>query len=142
MRLPEKHKDRLERFVRQHQSSKSDPESAPFRRQLDLWAFSIAIAVASGTPPAKEPSTVWGTKFADTKSVQLSEGLCGFLATIAYTHARLEGSEASNPAQIIEIANRYAAAGSDQVIGVLANAGPEESPLSAAMRLTTRETSL
>ena len=88
LRLPSQSKDDIERYVLQHQKGNASPERAPFRRQLDFWAFAIASAIANGTPPLNENSAKWGRKFADTRSVEMPDGLwrntCGNRAS----HAR------------------------------------------------------
>ena len=50
LRLPNQSKDDIERYVLQHQKGNGNPERAPFRRQLDFWAFAIASAIANRTP--------------------------------------------------------------------------------------------
>ena len=76
LRLPENSKDDVERYVLQHRKGAVSPERAPFRRQIDFWAFSIATALASRIAPLREGSSTWGKKFADTRSVQISDSLC------------------------------------------------------------------
>ena len=48
LRLPASSRDDVERYVMQHQKVAVSPERTPFRRQVDFWAFSIAVALASG----------------------------------------------------------------------------------------------
>ena len=111
LRLPDQSKDDIERYVLQHQKGNVSPERAPFRRQLDFWAFAIATAIASRTPPLKENSAKWGRKFADTRSVQMPDGLCEILAVIALTTLGPDHEGIDDPAQIIELGNRFAGAG-------------------------------
>ena len=111
LRLPDKSKDDIERYVLQHQKGSVTPERAPFRRQLDFWAFAIATAIANGTPPLTQPSSSWGRKFADTRSVQMPDGLCEMLAVVALTTLGPEHEGIDDPVQIIELGNRLAGAG-------------------------------
>ena len=111
LRLPDKSKDDIERYVLQHQKGAVTPERAPFRRQLDFWAFAIATAIAHGTPPLTQPSSSWGRKFADTRSVQMPDGLCEMLAVVALTTLGSEHEGIDDPVQIIELGNRLAGAG-------------------------------
>ena len=115
LRLPERSEDDVQRHVRQHQQSAS-PERAPFRRQLDFWAFSIATALAQGLAPLDKPSSAWGRKFADTRSVEMSNELCDLLAVVAFHHLGTEHEDIDSPAQIIEIGNRLAGAGCPVVL--------------------------
>lgn len=122
LRLPSKFKNDIELYILQHKKKGSiTPEAAPFRRQLDFWAFAIASALAHGTPPLKEPSAQWGTKFADTRSVEMAEGLCELLAVIALAILGLDHEGIDDPAQIIELGNQLAGAGCPELIKQLSN---------------------
>lgn len=116
LRLPDKSKDDIERYVLQHQKGSVSPERAPFRRQLDFWAFAIATATANGTPRLPEPSSKWGRKFADTRSVQMPDGLCEMLAVVALTTLGPEHEGIDDPGQIIEVGNRLAGAGCPELL--------------------------
>ena len=116
LRLPDKSKDDIERYVLQHQKGSVTPERAPFRRQLDFWAFAIAIAIANRTPPLDKPSSSWGRKFADTRAVQMPDGLCEMLAVIALTTLGPEHEGTDDPAQIVELGNRLAGAGCPELL--------------------------
>ena len=115
--LPAKRKDDIQRYVRQHQKGAAgNPEAAPFGRQLDFWALALASAIARGIPPAGSPPRQGGHKFADTRSVELSEELCELLAVVALGALGTDDEGVEDPAQIIELANRYAAAGCDELL--------------------------
>lgn len=116
LRLPDKSKDDIERYVLQHQKVSVTPERAPFRRQLDFWAFAIATAIANGTAPMDKASSSWGRKFADTRSVQMPDGLCEMLAVVALTTLGPENEGIDDPAQIIELGNCFAGAGCPEVL--------------------------
>ena len=121
LRLPNQSKDDIERYVLQHQKGNSSPERAPFRRQLDFWAFAIASAIASRTPPLKEASAKWGKKFADTRSVQMPDGLCEILTVIALATLGPDHEGIDNPAQIIELGNKFAGAGCPKLLKQLSD---------------------
>ena len=116
LRLPTQFKDEIERYVLQHQKGSVSPERAPFRRQLDFWAFAIATAIARGSGPLEERSARWGQKFADTRSVQLPDGLCELLAVIALGTLGPEHEGVDDPAEIVELGNRFAGAGCPPVL--------------------------
>ena len=121
LRLPDKSKDDIERYVLQHQKGSVTPERAPFRRQLDFWALAIATAIANGTPPLDQPSSSWGRKFADTRSVQMPDGLCEMLAVIALATLGPEHEGIDEPGQIIELGNRLAGAGCPELLKQLSD---------------------
>ena len=121
LRLPKKSKDKIERYVLQHQRGSVSPERAPFRRQLDFWAFAIVSAIASGTPPLQESSANWGQKFVDTRAVQMSDELCQMLAVIALATLGPDHEGINDPAQIIELGNRFAGAGCPKLLKQLSD---------------------
>ena len=121
LRLPEESREDSERFVRQHQKGAVTAERAPFGRQLDLWAFSLATAVSQGLEPLDEPSSKWGRRFITTKDVQMPDELCDLLAVVAMDYLGVDHPKVDDPAEIVEIANRFAGAGCPEVISKLKN---------------------
>lgn len=128
LRLPDRSKDDIERFVLQHQTQHQKGgsvtlEMTPFRRQLDFWAFAIASAIAQGLPPLSDPSHKWGRKFADTSptAVTMPDGLCEMLAIITFVTLGPEHKDIDDPAQIIEVGNRFAGAGCPELLKQLSN---------------------
>lgn len=116
LRVPLKFKEDIRRCVRQHQPVSATVERAPFRRQLDFWAFSLVAAICSRLTPLESPSSKWGHKFADTKSVPPSDQLCDLLAVIAFAELGSNHERFDDPAQIIELGNQLAGAGAEVVI--------------------------
>ena len=114
LRLPTRLEDDVQRHVQMHQTA--SPERAPFRRQLDFWAFSMTTALAQGLDPLDQPSSTWGRRFIDTRSVQMPGGLCDLLAVVAFHHLGSDHEDIDNPGQIIEIGNRFAGAGCPVVL--------------------------
>lgn len=133
LRLPSDLKDDIELFVAQHQKGSVSSERAPFRRQLDFWAFSFGTALAKSLEPLDGPSSRWGTKFADTRSVQMPERLCELLAVIALSKLGPDHDGIDDPVQIVELGNRLAGAGSPLVVAHLK---------SADLRVTTLDKAL
>ncbi|MCY4368315.1 MAG: ATP-binding protein [bacterium] len=117
LRLPQDSRDDVQRHVLQHQTTTL--ERAPFRRQLDFWAFSIATALAHELTPIDEPSRRWGKKFADTRSVIIDDWLCDLLAVTAFHYLGSEHDRMDDPAQIIEVNNQLAGAGCSVVLECL-----------------------
>ena len=137
LRLPENSKGNVERYVLQHQKGAVSPERAPFRRQIDFWAFSIATALANGMAPLPEGSSTWGKKFADTRSVQMPDGLCEMLAVIALTELGYDHDGIDDPKQIIELGNRLAGAGCPKVLEQLSDPDLRLTALGKALEFAT-----
>lgn len=121
LRLPRQSKDDIERYVLMHQKGGANiVERAPFRRQLDFWSFAIVSAIAQGLPPLG-PSSKWGNKFADTRSVEMPDTLCEILSVIAFVTLGTDHEDIDNPAQIVELGNRFAGAGCPELLKQLGN---------------------
>ena len=131
LRLPKKQHHEVQRYVLQHQSSTL--ERAPFRRQLDFWAFCITTALAHDLTPLDQPSARWGKKFADTRSVNIGDELGDVLAIAAFHHLGYEHEEIDNPAQIIEVNNQLAGAGCPIVLDHLNDPELRLTPLDKAL---------
>ncbi|MDE0701437.1 MAG: hypothetical protein OXH61_12055 [Acidimicrobiaceae bacterium] len=114
LRLPKRSTDDIQRLVQMHQST--SVERAPFRRQLDFWAFSIATALAEDLEPLEGPSNKWGDKFVDTRAVDMPESLCDILAVAAFHHLGSDHEGIDDPAQIIEVGNCLAGSGCPVVL--------------------------
>lgn len=144
LRLPREHAEDVLRYVR-HQQSKASPERVPFRRQLDFWALSVAVALARGLEPFEGPSTKWGQRFLDTTDVEMSKDLCDLLAVAAFHHLDAEHEDIADPAQIVEVGNRLAAVGCPLVLKQLGNPDLRLTPLDKALDYaasTLRETGI
>lgn len=131
LRLPEAHEDAVHRVVQQHQTGSARPEQHPFARQLNFWALAIATAVARGLEPASE--SVRLRKFVDTRAVEMPERLCDLLAVIALARLGPEHEDVDNPAAIIRLANRYAAAGCTDLVNRLTDPDLRLTPLEKAL---------
>ncbi len=130
LRFPRQHTEDVQRHVRTHQTAPS-AERAPFRRQIDFWAFSVATAVALELTPLGGPSSKWGERFIDTRSVEMSDELCNLLAIVAFNHLSDDGID--DPAQIIEVGNCLAAAGCSVVLDSLSTPDLRLTPLDKAL---------
>ena len=96
-----------------------NPEQAPFRRQLDFWAYSVAVAIAENLEPVDARTARRGHGFADTRSVQMPEDLCALLAVIAAARLGPDQDGLAEPRQIVEFGNRLAAAACPLVLAEL-----------------------
>ena len=133
LRLPRKYSDDVQRRVLQHQAT--TPERAPFRRQLDFWAFSITTAMAQDLAPLDQQSSKWGKRFIDTRNVTIPENLADLLAVIAFHHLGYEHEGIYEPAQVIEVSNRLAGAGCPVVLEHLNSSDLRLTPLDKALNL-------
>ncbi len=130
--LPGALREDADRFVQRHQSGSPKPESAPFRRRLDLWVYSLATAVALGLDPVTKDR---GYRFKDTKTVEMTPELCSLLTIVAAAHPETDPEELRrDPGEIVRFANRLAAAGCPVVIDRLKELDLRLTPLSKVTR--------
>ena len=118
--LPKALREDIDQCVQHHRVGGVDYEAAPFRRRVDLWAFSILAAVAMGLDPVALRELRQCYRFRDTR-VEMSEHLCALLAIVWADGIELEELDDPNraPDTIVNFANRLAAAGCPKVIGRL-----------------------
>ena len=118
--LPQTLREDIDQFVQHNRVGGGDYEEAPFRRRVDLWAFSILTAVAMGLDPVAPQELQRCYRFRDTK-VEMSEHLCALLAIVWADGIELKELDdpTSAPDIIVKFANRLAAAGCPEVIGWL-----------------------
>lgn len=135
LRLPEAQENAIHRVVQQHQSGRARPEQHPFGRQLDFWALAIATAVAQNLDPVSE--SVRLRKFVDTRAVEMPERLCDLLAVVALATLGPEHEDVDNPAEIVKLANRYAAAGCPVLLSRLTDSNLRLTPLEKALEFVT-----
>ena len=113
--LPKEYEQQVHRYVGTHQSrSIAARERAPFRRQLDFWAFSIACALATGMDPLENTSKC--RKFIDTRAITLGDELSELIAAVAFDKIGHNDPGASDPSEIVEMCNRLAGAGAGIVL--------------------------
>lgn len=135
--LPKRHRVDIERYVSMHQVSSTNPERAPFRRKLDLWAFSLATALAKNLSPIKGPPSSWGERFIDTREVDMGNDLCALLAVVAVARLGHESGDASDPRRIVDLGNRLAASGCSVVLDRLGSNTIRLRPLDRVISLAT-----
>ena len=87
--------------------------------------------------PLPEGSSTWGKKFADTRSVQMPDGLCEILAVIALTELGPDHDGIDDPKQIIELGNRLAGAGCPKVLEQLSDPDLRLTALDKALEFAT-----
>lgn len=134
LNLPREVRDDVDRYVQTHRPG-ADPEQAPFRRRLDLWAYGIFAALALGLEPEGEAKARrTGYKFKDTAAVNMSPELCELLAVVAAAGLGPEDERVTEPAEIVRYANRLAAVGCPVVLAELDKVNLRLTPLEKMVR--------
>ena len=135
--LPKEHKAEVERYVWTHQQGMTRREQAPFHRQLDFWALSIATALARSIPPRNGSPSSWGVKFIDTREVDLGEDLSSFLAVVAVAKLGYDDKNVDNPGKILDVANKLAGAGCPVILREMSKDNLIFNPLDRAISVST-----
>ena len=134
--LPTNDKAQFERYIaKQSTDSSAGVERFPFRRQVDFWAFSIAIALATNLNPLDGPASRWGTTFIYTSQGILNEDLCSLLAVIAVAKMGHDNPNAMDPSRIIDLANRLAGAGCPIVLKRLSEDALRTTPIDRVIEM-------
>ena len=136
--LPKGQKEQAERYVQKHSSRAPNPDERPFRTQLEFWAMCVAVAAARDLDPLSGPPSRWGTKFIDTRSINIGEDLSGFLCVLAAEKYGFETGDALDPRRILELANRLAGAGCPILLQHLTDVSLSLAPLSKVLNLVDR----
>lgn len=125
LRLPAHLHERVHPYVRTHQKGEQrqtkSAETAPFARQIDFWALSVAYAVSKGLAPDASMATA---KFVDTRAVDFPAWLGDLLCILAVDAFGHENDRVQDPGDIIDLANQYAAAGTEPLLGILDKSFP------------------
>ena len=133
--LPKDHRADVERYVSTHQVTRAPRERAPFRRQLDFWAFSLTAALAKDLQPIEGPPSKWGDKFIDTQNVDIGNDLCSLLAIVALSRIGHDHEDVDKPNRVIDLANRLVAVGCPVVVHALSSSALRLRPLDRAIAL-------
>ena len=133
--LPKSEEAQIGRYVAMHSSDRASVERRPFRRQVDLWAFSIVAALAWDLAPQDGPPTSWGNIFNYTNNGILNSDLCSLLSVIAIAKLGHDDPEAGEPRRIVDLANRLAGAGCPVVLRKLSENALRTTPLDQAIEL-------
>lgn len=124
IRLPDDLKERALLWVQtQAATAHRKPTDAPFRRLIDFWFAAIAWAVHSNIQPVQEAT---GSKFVSigpkSQDVNIEDWKCDLLTVLAVREFGHDNPKAQNPAEIVDLANRYAEAGAPLLVAKLESA--------------------
>ncbi len=115
--LPTGAKEQALLFVQKQAADTSrDSESAPFRRLVDFWMMSIVSAVTNRIPPTDADGDAFVSIGPTSKDVKLDSSLRELLVLIAIWHLRPTRENVPSAASVVDVCNRFAAAGADSLL--------------------------
>ena len=122
--LPDEYREYFHAYcLTRSEGSRNNPEDSPFPRMVDIWFLAVCIAVKEGLSPDFEPKgktykAIEGAVFGSDP--WRSNAL--MLLAIAHTD---DVNIASEPNEMMRVANAYALAGLPRLIGILGERGGE-----------------
>lgn len=124
IKLPNDVKERALRWVQaQATMTHRTPQDAPFRRLIDFWFAAIAWAVRLDIRPVAKAQ---GDKFVSIgptpQDVRIQQWKLDLLVLLAIREFGHESSQVQEPAEIIDLANRFAEAGAERLLAELDSA--------------------
>lgn len=122
--LPEEYREYFHAYcLTRTEGTRNNPEDSPFPRMVDMWFLAVCIASKEGLSPVfdrkgKTYKAIEGVVFGS--DTWRSNAL--MLLAIAHTG---DVAIASDPHEMMRVANAYALAGLPRLIGVLSERGEE-----------------
>ena len=122
IQLPEEYREYFHAYcLTRTEGTRNNPEDSPFPRMVDMWFLALCLAVKEGLSP--EFQTKGKTYKAIEGSVFGSDPWrSNALMLLAVAHSE-DVAVASNPHEMMRIANAYAIAGLRRLIGILNERG-------------------
>ena len=131
--LPRDQEDEINRYVAMHSGDRESIERRPFPRQIDFWAYCLAVALALELEPRKGLVSRWGKNFIFTYQGVMDNGLCALLAIVAVAKLGHDDPEVMEIRRIVDLANCLAAAGCSVVLKKLSEDTLRTTPLDQAL---------
>ena len=122
--LPEEYRDYFHAYcLTRSEGTRNNPEDSPFPRMVDMWFLAVCIAVKEGLTPIFDPK---GKTYKAIEGVVFGSDTwrSNALMLLAISHTD-DVSVASDPREMMRVANAYALAGLPRLIGLLGERGGE-----------------
>ena len=125
IQLPEEYREYFHAYcLTRTEGSRNNPEDSPFPRMVDMWFLAMCIALKEGLSPD------FGTKGKTYKAIEgavfgSDSWRSNALMLVALAHTG-DVAVATNPHEMMRIANAYAVAGLPRLIGILNDRGGDE----------------
>lgn len=116
LRLPKAYFDDVKRYCQTRpEGGKADPTQSPFPRYVDFWFLAVCVGAEQATKLPDEPVGGW-QQFITGSEGLASDGWRIDLLELLAIAAKDDVAVVGEPRQVLDIANRYAAAGVPQVL--------------------------
>jgi hypothetical protein len=115
--LPTGIRDQAVSFVqKQAADSAREASAAPFRRLVDFWFMAVVVAVSRGMAPSDVDGEAFVSIGPTSKDVKLDGSLRELMVLIAVWHLKPTRENVPNAGTVINVCNRFAAAGAQTLL--------------------------
>lgn len=116
LRLPKAYFEDVKRYCQTRpEGGKADPTQSPFPRYVDFWFLAVCVGAAQATKLPDEPAAGWLPFITGSEGLASDAWRIDLLELLAIA-AKDDAAVVGEPRQVLDIANRYAAAGVSQVL--------------------------
>ncbi len=116
LRLPNAFFEEVKRYCQTRpEGGKADPTQSPFPRYVDFWFLAVCVGSAQTTKLPDEPAGGWRGFITGSEGLG-SDGWRVDLLELLAIAAKDDAAIVGEPRQVLDVANRYAAAGVPQVL--------------------------
>ena len=122
--LPEECRDYFHAYcLTRSEGTRNNPEDSPFPRMVDMWFLAVCIAAKEGLSPIFDPK---GKTYKAIEGVVFGSDTWRSNALMLLAIAHTDDIDiASDPREMMRVANAYALAGLPRLIGLLGERGGE-----------------
>lgn len=127
LRLPAAYFDDVKRFcqTRPEGGPRPDPKDSPFPRYVDFWFLAVCVGALESPRLPDQPASGWRSFITGAEGLGSDPWRVEVLELLAIA-TKEDPAVVGEPGQVVDVANRYAAAGVPQVLDWL-QAGQSES---------------
>lgn len=97
------------------EGGRADPTQSPFPRYVDFWFLAVCVGAAQSTKLPDEPAGGWRGFITGSEGLG-SDGWRIDLLELLAIAAKDDAAVVGEPREVLDVANRYAAAGVPQVL--------------------------
>ena len=116
LRFPTAYFEEMKKYCQTRpEGGRADPTLSPFPRYVDFWFLAVCVGVSQATKIPDEPASGWRSFITGAEGLGSDGWRIDLLELIAIA-ARDDETVIGDHRQVLDIANRYAAQGTPQVL--------------------------
>jgi len=119
--IPDEYREYFDAYVQKKEGKQAQALHQPFARNVDMWFFSICLAVKKGLKPASHTGKTY--KAAEGSVLSSDPWRATVLTMLAIADSENDVSIIERPGEMLRIANGYALAGLPELLNLLNTRG-------------------